>query len=192
MHRGNEISALAAMGRIDEVNALIDEVLEVAGRAPMWVAAHELRGHGYRAAGMQMLQRYVEWLESRPPGARRPALGAALMLVGRLDEARKLIEGSLEGLTPMGKLSTLAELAAREGRPEEVLRISRLADSLPPQAGNSFQRAMIAASLGDRERAMTLLREWREMYSVPLHTRHEFEPLWDYPPFQEFLRTLKP
>ena len=51
-----------------------------------------------------------------------------------------------------------------------------------------WHRATIAVALGDRERAMTLLRKWADVASVPLHTKHEFEPLWDYPPFQELLR----
>ncbi len=194
-HRSHEIRALAAMGRIDEVNLRIDEALEVGGRAPrwvMWVAAHELRGHGYRAAGMLALQRHVEWLESRPPEAVRFNLGVSLMLVGRLDEARKVIEETLEVRPEISQLGILAELAAREGRPEEVLRISRLADSVPrPQGGPAkerdlWHRATIAVALGDRERAMTLLRAFE--LSVPLHTRHQLEPLWDYPPFQELVR----
>ena len=127
----------------------------------------------------------------------------SLMLVGRLDEARKLIEEYLErsDWTMVGDLATLAELAAREGRPEEVLRLSRVADTIPfpeggepkarnsfPKARDSFHRAKIAAALGDGERAMTFLRESAEELSLPIHTRHHFEFLWDYPPFQEYLR----
>ena len=45
---------------------------------------------------------------------------------------------------------------------------------------------MIAVALGDRERAMALLRE--RGYEGWLHTQFQLEPLWDYPPFQELLR----
>jgi tetratricopeptide (TPR) repeat protein len=204
--RGYVIPALAALGRIDEVNALIEEeqVLGPKG-APadlMWTAAEELRAHGYRAAGMQMHRRRIEWLESRPPEERRTValrgkLRRSLMLVGRLDEARKLIEEPLEGRpdNDLEKLGILADLAAREGRREEVLRISRVVDSIPHPLGgvarlnDTWLRTTIAVALGDRERAMTLLRERNARhYAVWLHTQFQLEPLWDYPPFQELLR----
>ena len=38
-------------------------------------------------------------------------------------------------------------------------------------------------ALGDRERAMALLRELG--YESFLHTEFELEPLWDYPGFRE-------
>ena len=52
-----------------------------------------------------------------------------------------------------------------------------------------FMWLMTAAALGDRERAVALLREGfaeGRVYSVYTHT---LTPrLWNYPPFQEFLR----
>ncbi|MCH7683430.1 MAG: hypothetical protein IIB35_06945, partial [Gemmatimonadetes bacterium] len=209
--RQDEIRTLAAMGRIDEVNAVIEErqVLEPKG-APadlMWTAAWELRAHGYRAAGMQMLQRRIEWLESRPAEVllsvtlHRARLAISLMFTGRLDAARTMYEAMFEGRpdNDLAKLAFFAHLAAREGRPEEVLRISRLADSVPrPQEGPDKQgdrwwRTRIAVALGERERAVTLLREFvvrprgGEIYPF-LHTEFDLEPLWDYPPFQELIR----
>ncbi len=184
------------------MNALIEEAQQLGPKgAPvdlMGDAARELRAHGDRAAGMQMLQRRIEWLESRPPEeqqsvALRRMLGTSLMLVGRLDEARKLIEEELEGRpdNDLHKLAKLADLAAREGRPEEVLGISRVVDSIPRPLGDArlsdtWWRTTIAVALGDRERAMALLRE--RGYRSWTHTQYQLEPLWDYPPFQEFIR----
>ena len=45
---------------------------------------------------------------------------------------------------------------------------------------------MTAVALGDRERAMELLRE--RGYQPWLHIQYQLEPLWDYPPFQELSR----
>ena len=45
---------------------------------------------------------------------------------------------------------------------------------------------MIAVALGDRERAMALLRE--RGHKIWTHKQYQLEPLWDYPPFQEFIR----
>ena len=90
------------------------------------------------------------------------------------------------------KLATLAGLAAREGRREEVLRISRVVDSIPRPFGgvtrliDTWWRTRIAVAVGDWERAMTLLRE--RPYESRLHRLYDLEPLWDYPPFQEFIR----
>ena len=73
-----------------------------------------------------------------------------------------------------------------------MLRISRLADSVPrPLAERAISTearrlAKIAVALGDRERATALLHEYG--YQPGLHWAPPLEPLWDYPPFQEFLR----
>ncbi len=161
-------------------------------------AADELRAHGDLAAGMQMLRRQIEWCESRPHEERqRWRLDRSLKLVGRLDEARKLIEEEFEGRpdNDLHKLGRLAHLAAREGWRQEVLRISRVADSIPRPLGGGARlndmwwRTVVAVALGDRERAMALLRE-RSARQHPnwLHNQYQLEPLWDYPPFQELMR----
>ena len=206
-----EMRALAAMGRIDELNARIEEAQELGVRPCIFPVATELNAHGYRAAGMQVLRRRIEWWESLPAEERqsvvvRQCLATSLKLVGRLDDARKLYEEAEEareerspawpgdGIT---KLAWLADLAARQGRREEVLRISRLADSVPrPQewrtaVNDLWWRTVIAMALGDREPAMTLLRKRRAMGGPALswaHTQYQLEPLWDYPPFQELSR----
>ena len=60
------------------------------------------------------------------------------------------------------------------------------------EAGNvGYKRAMIAAALGERERATELLidfsAEWFHMAHDWAHDPR-FEPLRDYPPFQELIR----
>ncbi len=64
-------------------------------------------------------------------------------------------------------------------------------DSVPRPPGYSMHdyiwwRAVTAVAVGDQERAMELLRE--NGYRPYLHTQYQLEPLWDYPPFQEFIR----
>ncbi len=50
-------------------------------------------------------------------------------------------------------------------------------------------RAIIAGTLGERERAMRLLAQSRPSRLDPrFHIEPLHEPLSDYPPFQEFLR----
>ena len=50
----------------------------------------------------------------------------------------------------------------------------------------AYERAQIAAALGERERAMELLRRSSPLWEA--HVDPLLEPLWDYPPFQEWLR----
>ena len=66
-----ETRALAALGRIKEVNKLIDESFALPPQ-PEWdpgvimlLAGRELRAHGYREASFQVLERAIEWFESR-------------------------------------------------------------------------------------------------------------------------------
>ena len=86
-------------------------------------------------------------------------------------------------------------MAARQGDREEASRISRLLDEGVPSLNlfpseSAYERAQIAAALGERERAMRLLRESGDLLTFPnlLHTDPNLEPLWDYPAFQELLR----
>jgi hypothetical protein len=87
----------------------------------------------------------------------------------------------------------LGVLAARRSDREEALSIGEsLAGLAPGDFGrDSYWRACIASLLGERERAMVLLREAYARgrpFSVNLHTDMDLEPLHDYPPFQDLLR----
>jgi hypothetical protein len=56
---------------------------------------------------------------------------------------------------------------------------------------HTWCRAAIAANLGEKEKAVELLREaiaQGQPYGSWLHHSFALEPLWDYPPFQELLK----
>jgi hypothetical protein len=84
--------------------------------------------------------------------------------------------------------------AARTGNHEEARRIF---DELPGGPGDprsasdrTAWRAAIAAHLGEKDRAVDLFSEAFSQgmsYSVYIHAVIGFEPLWDYPPFQELI-----
>ena len=78
----------------------------------------------------------------------------------------------------------LAAILARQGHPEEeVLEAVGLSEG---EATPRLQAA-IAAQQGERERAVRMLSA--AVYAAwPIHLYPMFEPLWDYPPFQEFIR----
>ena len=76
----------------------------------------------------------------------------------------------------------------------KAYRMSRLLEegegSLNVLGGTSagaYGRARIAVALGERERAMELLRQAGPL-SGGGHADPLLEPLWDYPPFKQLLR----
>ncbi len=212
---------LAALGRIDALTALLDTVfaLPVERRASgsFWLpdlrarrAAEELRAHGYRDAARQVLQRTVDWLETRPAGEARQfarlasyypyALAECLYKLERWEEARTVYEELLAegGPDDTRVLAGLGAIAARLGNAERARAISEQLAGMP--GGQPLGRAKIAALLGQREEAVRLLREalrhdargginraWG-MYVLRRHQDMDLESLRGYPPFELFMR----
>jgi len=85
-------------------------------------------------------------------------------------------------------------IAARLGDTEKALRISDELDAInrPYLFGNpTGWRARIAAVLGDREQAVSLLRETYERgfpFGTWLLHERDLDSLRNYPPFQEWIR----
>ncbi len=205
--RVNEARALAALGRLEELNRAVEESLRMpdSPAAPgdvMAEAADELRAHGRAADSLVIARRAVDWHRGRPRMSKpeeeekaRAALGAALYQAERWEEARevfaKLSMEHRENIDYRGRLGTLA---ARVGNRKEA---SQIADALglldrPYLFGqNTAWRARITALLGEKDAAVALLRrsyaEGRGDY-LTLHRDQDLESIRDYPPFQELLR----
>jgi DNA-binding SARP family transcriptional activator/TolB-like protein len=211
-----ELFALAALGRVHEVNDLLDEITSLPPApvrrpaATMIETALELRAHGYPAAARDVLGRALRWFATRPAGEQatelfRFDLAQALFAAGAWDSAYVLTE-PLARRHPdsLGYQGLLGVLAARRGRRLEAEAIDRrLAAITDPYAQGvpTYWRAAIATQLGQRDRAVELLGEaWagglvdairasRKMITGPtLHSDLYFESLRDYPPFQELVR----
>ena len=200
------VTALAALGRTTEVDKVIDESLlasptgTMTSGSVMKDAAAELKAHGWREASAHMLDRAIAWYRSRPPEeAGRPAMregyGEVLYSAGRLDEAKaiydSLFAGDPRNTDYLGRLGTIA---ARKGRRDEAMRMStELAQAkVAPYeiSGVLYNRACIAALLGDKERAVGLLREAfaHGAWFITAHSDIDFGPLQDYPPFKELMK----
>ena len=117
-----------------------------------------------------------------------------LARAGRWDEAQAVLEEVWKADTQDVVLhnSAARELAfvlASQGHRDQAFRALGLA----PYSNNLGLRAHVEAALGERERAMELLREHRENGSGGIGGPHGpasnfwFSSLWDYPPFQEFI-----
>jgi tetratricopeptide (TPR) repeat protein len=202
----NELRALAALGRLDEVERGFGESLllpregAVTAGGVMGEVAAELRAHGFRYASLDMGEQAVRWFRSRPSEEAATAwstigLAIALYAAERWDEAEALFR-EVASATPRDAVAQgyLGVLAARRGDRAEALRISDQLEGMadPYDFGHDvYLQARIAAQLGDRDQAMVLLREayarGRALW-IHLHRDMDLEPLRDYPPFQEFIK----
>ena len=202
----NELRALAALGRIDEVDHGLDESLLLlpsqgeidAGNLMLSVGA-ELRAHGNREASIRVAERALEWFTSRPDdGAEnigsRVGRAMALYSAERWEAARAHFE-ELSSIAPrdINFQGFLGVLAARRGDRDEALRISTRLEGMadPYDFGRDvYWQACVAAQLGELDRAMVLLREAYargRIFNVFLHRDFDLEPLHGYPAFEEFL-----
>jgi tetratricopeptide (TPR) repeat protein/TolB-like protein/tRNA A-37 threonylcarbamoyl transferase component Bud32 len=200
-----ELRALAAQGRLVEVEQLLERALSLpphgqgrARRSPAIVAvgtAQELRAHGHRETANAVLDRTIAQFRSRAIDADAYLLGRALYMRERWAEARAVFD-SLQRSRPadINYLGYLGATYARLGdRPAAAMVDSQLADVKQAYLRGSHTRwrAQIAALLGDGARAVQLLiqaeREGLNL-GIELHAEPDFEPLRDYAPFQAFIR----
>lgn len=203
-----EVSALAGLGRVEEVERLIASLSAASlGRGgsggPGGVrhrAMLELRIHGHPGAARRLAQqRRAELLEAPPAAlkAGREALAQALLCLDAPGEAlpiyRELAAESPERISFQGKLGALL---ARLGKAEEARSIeSGLAQLDRPylRGEHTYWRASIAAELGERDRAVELLRrafaqgQVRDWFGST-HRELFLEPLSGYPPFEDLMR----
>jgi tetratricopeptide (TPR) repeat protein/TolB-like protein len=198
-----EARALAALDRPDDAEGIADTIrlLPSRGRPAFWIGlvADELRVHDHREAAQELISESIAWFESQSLDTEesRSGLAGLLYRAERWDEALPLYEELAEEY-PVNTwyLADLGRLAARLGHRAEAMRISEdlRSDRHTLMEGYRTQaRARIAAVLGDREQAMTLLQEsfdWGAQWDrwPQLHSDIDFESLHDYEPFQEFLR----
>jgi tetratricopeptide (TPR) repeat protein len=193
------IRALAAAGRLAELDALLQE----ADRLPadpsanqsllLREAAEELRAHGHPGDATRYWEANLRWLETpaRDTGAEsRYARASALYALGRYAQAVPLADSLLSGVAPqldwVGLRGVLAARLGDSARAEQM--VIRLAAE--PRRYNfgvpTLWRARIAAVSGRRDPAVALLAqafaEGRE-YDLWLHRDLDFEPLRSYPPF---------
>ncbi|MDH7514194.1 MAG: tetratricopeptide repeat protein, partial [Clostridiales bacterium] len=200
-----EARALAALGKTSEVKRVIEGCFNVdaTSRTPgsvMMEAAVECYAHGRKDASREFAARAIEWAESRPEAERKTKAhqefyADALYFAGRLDEAGRIFEslaaGDAENIDYKGYLGTLA---ARRGDREGAMRVFEELGKLerPFLLGQHlWWQARIAALIGEKEKAVALLKEAFSQgsdYGVSLHRDIDLEPLWDYPPFKELLR----
>jgi tetratricopeptide (TPR) repeat protein len=201
-----EVRALVALGKIEEVRKLIDESPTLtkpstAGTpgGTMRAAGVELRAHGYADAATASFDQAIEWYRSRPAeeldSLFRYGYGLTLYYARRWEEAKSIFEEfAKKSPDNIEYQRYLGCIVARQGDREKALKTSEwLRDLKQPylRGEHTYCRACIAAILGEKDQALTLLKDsFLQGYTpgLNLHTDFEFESLWDYPPFQELLK----
>ncbi|HUF13089.1 MAG TPA: BTAD domain-containing putative transcriptional regulator [Longimicrobiales bacterium] len=202
-----EAVALAAVGDVAALEATIAEILahdsELFGTRLVRYAL-ELRAHGHTRAAESLLQRAIAWYDAMPQdlAAREPrevwAHAEAYLAAGLYTESKRLFD-LIADRAPL-RLISLGErgyLAATLGDLDEARRISTKLAQHPESyplgifRSASYWRAVLAAGLGEHDRAVRLLREalekgWRAPHR--LHSDPHFAVLRSYPPFEELIR----
>ena len=201
--------ALAALGRVEELEQRLDEGLAFPPTERTWevyspggfalLAARELDAHGFPGPADSVVTRAVVWYERQPdaeratPGARR-ALATALYQQGRYAAAGTIFRAlATEGPAGMSDFGALGVIAAREGRRAEAAAWSDSVAAIPGpyRFGNGFYwQARIAALSGRPDDAVQLLRHaLRDGLGRhhQIHAEPDFQSLREHPAFRELL-----
>jgi tetratricopeptide (TPR) repeat protein len=192
------------MGREAEVWKRVDESRTLGNSAEtgslLVMCVRELRRHGYPEAAQKAVGKAIEWYTSRPDSEqqlpwRQSALANAYYVAGRYAEAREiykaLLQKSSDNMNYQGHIGTIA---ARTGDTSEARRIDTILKNMnrPYLFGqHTYWRACIAALLGQKDDAVSLLRDafGQGQQCERVHADIDFESVWDYPPFKELVKS---
>jgi len=201
-----EARALAGLGNMAELQDRIEECLTLRpqrGWTPaslIRTAASELVVHGHPEVAQEVLRRAYEWHGGRSSDdaqseSGRYDLAQTQYLDRQLDEAELLFtELAVDFPQNVNYVGYLGAIAARQGDREGAERIAdqlRVWEQPYIRGWHTLWRARIASLLGDEAAAVALLREALAQgigYGPDLHADLDFQPLWDFPPYQELMR----
>ena len=200
--------ALARLGRVPEMEETLATLPgqrdPVIGQAALAVKLWgDLRAAGHRDAAERLIMRYAGLLEPVRGDTAREARftrGNVLWRAGRLAESRAIFTELAVRDTGFRRLRDFAQLgiiAAKLGDRDAALRAEQALAGTSPryQRGTPLLlRAEVLAALGERERAVQLLRQGLglglglESLGGALLGNPDLEPLFGYPAFEELLR----
>jgi DNA-binding SARP family transcriptional activator/TolB-like protein len=162
----------------------------------------ELRAHGHEDSARQVVELALPWFSEPTVDDESPLLhqsrGAFFYVAKRWDESKPHYESLASPSTVDPDFrGRLAVIALHDGDRDTAIRTAEWMEGFGGEPYNfhgqyTLWRARLAANLGDREKAVGLLRQaFKEGASrdpSELHVDPDLEPLWDYEPFQELLR----
>ncbi len=202
-----EARALAALGRIDEVEDVVNRRLAFANPSRnsgdaggfMRAVGAELRVHGHAAVAAALYTRAIDWYRSRPSDEQerdRQDIALLYYAAGHDREARALFEqlavAAPDDVVDQGGLGAIA---ARHGDRAEAARIASWlgAQDRPYLYGvHFFWQACIAAELGQASEAVALLQKalshGADVLVLSAHSFPCFDPIRNDQSFRELLR----
>jgi serine/threonine protein kinase/tetratricopeptide (TPR) repeat protein len=202
----DEARALAALGRIEEVNQVLEECPST---SPTWWitvgdlligTARELRAHGYVDAAQEVADRAVEWsrklqFELYPGEDARMYVARSLYVAERWEEARGAFDAlAREHPESAYYLGAKGRVAARLGDRDEALRVFDELQTIdrPYIFGKQdYASAQIASILGDYEQAVVLLAKAFDQtyeYTSPVLNDPDLLLMRGYPGWEELIR----
>ena len=211
-----ETRALAALGRMEELRALIGEtetLMPESGLIPalpplrglgpgfiMREAGVELRAHGYLSESRAVLDEAIEWYRMRSNAepesiVLREGLGEAFYEANRWENARRvfsvLAQRDPNNVDYQGYLGLIA--LHQNHRAAAVAASAWLANVHDPYlfGRTTLWRARLAAQLGDVTEAVSLLRrsiDEGQPFGISVHRDLDFETLRGLSSFAEFLK----
>jgi tetratricopeptide (TPR) repeat protein len=205
LSRTDELTALAALGRTDDLGRAVDETLSIAVSASgtpagaIRAAAEDLRSHGRRAESIALARRAVAWYRGRPANVQttatnRFALAMSLYVAEEWADAGAIASALIKEQPGSSAYNALAgAIAARTGDRGTAMKRAEALGQLPsePDGTVELRRAQLAALLGQREQAVALLRDAFARglsMSTGLHRQMDFESLRGFAPFDELMR----
>lgn len=205
LFRQREIAALAALGRVAEVEQavhagnLLKPSRGLAGSRPLEaVAASEFHAHGREEEGRRWAAQFLDRrLPLSTPQLRGDTLHM-LRILGRQREALTLVDAQLaKDPDNPDPLSDRGILLAELGEVAKARSVEARLAALPPRPGakpgHPFERACVLAALGEKERMVEQLRQammggWNPAF---LLTHDEvFRKFRGYPPFEELIKPV--
>jgi|GEM_PF-2570514 len=197
--RRREIQALIALGRLEEIDPLLDdlETMEPVGSSsPGWMfrlVSGDLARFGHTSESRAIAERAVEWYQARDPDAYQRPTAQALILAGRAEEAMEIIgplaEERPDSLRDHGIHSIALALTGDTTGAESKAAWFEALDRPYMFGENTYWRAAILSHLGRLDEAVILLRQaYREGRGRDaMHYDPNLMPLWDHEQYEQFI-----
>jgi predicted Zn-dependent protease len=202
--------ALARLGRVTELEQTVaqrparrDVLIGQARLASgMW---GELRASGHRDAADRLIAHYADLLEGANADTARSGRfirGGVLWRAGRLAQARQIFAALVARDTGEDRLADVAQLGiieAKLGDRAGVSEVERTLANANPRYNRGepkLLQAEVVAALGERERAVQLLRQalvlgvGLDALGGSLIGNSDLEPLFGYPSFEELIKPV--
>jgi len=188
-----ELEALAALGRVEELRAVVARQMvrriDSVNVIQLESAGLELKRHGHRQEGERVIAELAEFAMAHEAALDSLTVASALALARRYDEAlprlAKLAEGS-SNYTRVGRYGVFATFAGKREIADQVMsRLTQMGDN----ATSHMWRGLLSAAAGNCEAAVADFRTGVEkglLFTTNWwHSDPSTEPIWGCEAFEK-------